>query len=111
MDADQNTPQSPSAYDDHEARLKQQEKIVADLRYELALSQQRTDSNFEVLRLQIALGKAEFQASMNALERRLTEKITEEIRRVESRLDSMVRWVIGLQLTTIALFAALVGYG
>jgi hypothetical protein len=111
MDTDQNAPQSTSAYDDHEARLTMQEKAVVDLRCELALFRQQTDSNFEALRLQNVVTKAEFQAAMTALEQRLTTKIIEESRRVEAKLDSMVRWIIGLQLTTTALVAALVGYG
>jgi hypothetical protein len=113
MDAEENAHQPAPAYDDYEARLAEQEKAVVDLRYEIALFRQRTDSNFEALRLQVesSVSKAEFQAAMNALEQRLTTKIIEETRRVEAKLDSMVRWMIGLQLTTTGLIAALVGYG
>jgi DNA-binding helix-hairpin-helix protein with protein kinase domain len=113
MNSDENAPPLASAYDDLEARLTKQENLVVDLRCELALFRQQTDSNFETLRLQLAnaVSKAEFQASMAALEQRLTERILQETRRVEAKLDSMVRWIIGLQLTTIALVAALVGYG
>jgi hypothetical protein len=113
MNSDENTPPLASAYDDLEARLTKQENLVVDLRCELALFRQQTDSNFETLRLQLAnaVSKADFQASMAALEQRLTERILQETRRVEAKLDSMVRWIIGLQLTTTALVAALVGYG
>jgi F0F1-type ATP synthase membrane subunit b/b' len=119
MLSDENPPPSASAYDDHEARIAKQEKAVVDLQYELALFRQQTDSNFEALRLQIenAIEKArdqlrnEFPAALHAAEQRLTTRVIEETRRVESKLDSMVRWMIGLQLTTTGLVAALIGYG
>jgi F0F1-type ATP synthase membrane subunit b/b' len=119
MLSDEKPPPSASAYDDHEARIAKQEKAVVDLQYELALFRQQTDSNFEALRLQIenAIEKArdqlrnEFPAALHAAEQRLTTRVIEETRRVESKLDSMVRWMIGLQLTTTGLVAALIGYG
>jgi hypothetical protein len=104
MDSDERAPQSTPAYDDHEARLTKQENAVVDIQLELALFRQQTDSNFDALRLQIENAvrqtkdelRHEFQTTLHAAEERLRTRITEEIRRVESKLDSMVRWMIGV---------------
>jgi len=119
MDRDENTAPSASEYDDHEARITTQEKAVVDLRCEFVLFRQQTDANFNALRMQIEHGlsgmkkelRLELQASLHALEQRLTAKITDEIRRLETKIDLLVKWMIGLQLTTVGLIAAIIAHG
>jgi len=106
-----NKPCPTPAYDDTKPRLTKLEKAVTDLQCDNALLRQQMASGFAAVQTQFALTeeklRREFHDALHAQEQRLTAKIEHESQRLEAKIDQLTKWLIGMQVTTMAFVAGI----
>ncbi|WP_256080217.1 hypothetical protein [Massilia sp. YIM B04103] len=121
MDLPSNETGLTSQYENHEVRITALEKAVVDLHHEIALLRQHMDCGFESLRAEIAHTadklRLEFQESQQQLYEKIKlefkgadEQTTRRIDRLEAKLDYFIKWIIGMQLTTMGGLIALAAH-
>ncbi|MBB3118771.1 hypothetical protein [Pseudoduganella violacea] len=121
MELHSNESSPSSQYDKHEARITVLEKAVVDLHCDIALLRQHMDAGFASLHAEIEHTadklRLEFHESQQLLYEKISrelkevdERTTQRIDRLEAKLDYFIKWVIGMQLTTMGGLIALAAH-
>ncbi|NVD98673.1 hypothetical protein [Massilia sp. BJB1822] len=128
MDLPSNETGLTSQYENHEVRITALEKAVVDLHHDIALLRQHMDCGFESLRAEIAHTadklRLEFQESQQQLYEKIKlefksadeqttvriDRLEAKIDRLEAKLDYFIKWIVGMQLTTMGGLIALAAH-